>query len=328
MNAQVHRSGTLSRFIRPLLLVWLVIAGTTLIARAQSCTGAPPELTIDETFGRVGSPSSLSNRTRYQITTITCPLDGEYALADHVDGTCYNNLWHAVPQDHTPGDTRGLMMIVNGSQGAGEVYTQPATGLCGQTTYEFSLWGINLLRPGICTNPLLPNLTLRVEAADGTVLQSIDFGSIPQSSSPTWQRFSTLFTTPGSTQGVVIKLINNQGDDGCGNDMAIDDVQVRQCTSCPPSPVFIPDAFTPNSDGTNDVLRVFATNVASFTMTVFDRWGSPIFYTNTTDRFWDGLHSGQPCAPGSYSWLLTYQQVGADPSNAPIVQRGQVMLTR
>lgn len=331
MYIPLHRSSKLLRFtwLTLRLLGWVVLlntgSGTRL--RAQSCTGGPPELAVDESFGQLGSPASLSSRTRYQLTTITCPLDGQYSLADHVDGTCYNNLWHAVSQDHT-GDRGGLMMIVNGAPGAGDVYSQPATGLCGQTTYEFSLWGINLLRPGICTDPKLPNLTLRVEAADGTVLQSIDFGSIPLSTTPVWNRFSTLFTTPASTDGVVIKLINNQGDVGCGNDMAIDDVQVRQCTSCPALPVFVPDVFTPNGDGTNDVLRIFLDGTTSFTMTVYDRWGSPVFYSTLPEQFWDGTNKGQPCLPGMYTWSLRYRQAGADPNDKPIVQRGQVMLTR
>ncbi|WP_288424910.1 gliding motility-associated C-terminal domain-containing protein [uncultured Spirosoma sp.] len=332
MHIPTHRCSKLIRsaWFTLCLLGWAVVltiwSGAPL--RAQSCTGGPPELAVDESFGRLGSPASLSNRTRYQLTTVACPLDGQYSLTDHVDGSCYNTLWHTISQDHTPGETGGLMMVVNGAPGAGEVFSQPATGLCGQTTYEFSLWGINLLRPGICTDPILPNLTLRVEAADGTVLQNIDFGSIPLSATPVWNRFATLFTTPASTEGVIIKLINNQGDLGCGNDMAIDDVQVKQCTSCPAMPVFVPDVFTPNGDGTNDVLGVFLTGATAFTMTVYDRWGSPVFYSNSLDQRWDGTDKGTPCLAGTYTWLLTYRQTGADPNDKPIVHRGQVVLAR
>ena len=292
------------------------------------CPDATARTVLYESFGQRTAPSVLNDRTRYALVSATCPNDGQYALAPAIDGRCFDGLWHAIPDDHTPGDEGGLMMIANGSYGAGDVYVQPASGLCSQTTYELSVWCVNLLKPGYCTNPLLPNLTLRVEAADGTEIQTIDVGVIPLSSTPVWQRFSTVFTLPASIDGVVIKLINNQGSAGCGNDLALDDLQLRQCGACAPTPAGIPDAFSPNNDGVNDVFRLALPNAESGTLTIFDRWGAVLYRGDARHQAWDGTASGLPCAPGSYSWQLSYRLSGANPAEPARQHYGRVVLIR
>ncbi|NJC28246.1 choice-of-anchor L domain-containing protein [Neolewinella antarctica] len=86
-------------------------------------------------------------------------------------------------------------------------------------------------------------------------------------------------------------------------------------------PVYVPTAFSPNGDGTNDVLTVFANpaqirEVISFE--VYTRWGGLVWQDNNyapTDagRGWDGLVGGRPASKGTYVWvarvLLTSDEV-------------------
>lgn len=51
---------------------------------------------------------------------------------------------------------------------------------------------------------------------------------------------------------------------------------------------FIPNAFSPNEDGKNEVFTVKGEGVTEFSMMIFDRWGNFIFYSDDIDEGWDG----------------------------------------
>jgi gliding motility-associated-like protein len=52
--------------------------------------------------------------------------------------------------------------------------------------------------------------------------------------------------------------------------------------------VFVPNAFTPNQDGLNDDFRPITSNISSFQMSLFNRWGQLIFFTTDPNMGWDG----------------------------------------
>src|SRR5437016_1900588 len=55
-----------------------------------------------------------------------------------------------------------------------------------------------------------------------------------------------------------------------------------------PEAAFVPNAFTPNSDGINDTFRVKGENLQDFKMLVYDRWGEVIFESTNPNEGWDG----------------------------------------
>ncbi len=71
-------------------------------------------------------------------------------------------------------------------------------------------------------------------------------------------------------------------------------------------PVFVPDAFTPDGDGINDVWQPVwhANSDALIALTVFDRWGRVIFSTDSRYPSWDGRVNGTPAPADIYAWLL------------------------
>ncbi|MVM36997.1 T9SS type B sorting domain-containing protein [Spirosoma sp. HMF3257] len=297
---------------------------------AQVCANPSGEIVFNQTFGTVSNPVSLAGLTTYEYEPINCPGDGQYTLATTLDGNCFNATWYAVSTDHTSSDGQGNMLIVNGGSLAGTFYQQPVSGLCKGTSYEVSVWVLNLLKTGTCSNPLIPNLSIHIETKDGFLIQSTVIGLIQQADTPTWRRCSTVFTVPTTDGEVVIKLINNQGDLGCGNDMLIDDLQVKQCSECvgPPELVYVPDVFTPNNDGVNDNLAVFLSPSASssFALNIYNRWGSLIFTSTDPTYKWDGNYAGTACATGAYTWVIAYRS-----STLPrieTVKTGHVLLMR
>ncbi|CAN5298719.1 hypothetical protein BH09BAC5_BH09BAC5_00370 [soil metagenome] len=55
--------------------------------------------------------------------------------------------------------------------------------------------------------------------------------------------------------------------------------------------LYVPNAFTPNGDGKNDVFFAYGNEIKSFSMMVFDRWGNMIFRSESISNGWDGTAS-------------------------------------
>lgn len=74
---------------------------------------------------------------------------------------------------------------------------------------------------------------------------------------------------------------------------------------CDEPDIFVPNAFTPNNDGNNDVLSVRANNLTEVYFTVYDRWGEQVFETNDINLGWDGIFKGKMSDPDVYVYYLT-----------------------
>jgi gliding motility-associated-like protein len=88
--------------------------------------------------------------------------------------------------------------------------------------------------------------------------------------------------------------------------------------------VYLPDAFSPNDDGLNDVFVVQGDIPTDFTMTVFDKWGSTVFYATSSKTTWNGTLDGQLLPSGSY----LYQIKTKDKAGLVFEKRGAVLLLR
>ncbi|MES2628088.1 MAG: gliding motility-associated C-terminal domain-containing protein [Bacteroidota bacterium] len=69
---------------------------------------------------------------------------------------------------------------------------------------------------------------------------------------------------------------------------------------------YIPNSFTPNNDGVNDVFKVVLVGEAptSFDLSIINRWGEVIFHTTNPDEGWEGIYAGEPCKPDVYIYYL------------------------
>lgn len=74
--------------------------------------------------------------------------------------------------------------------------------------------------------------------------------------------------------------------------------------------VFVPNSFTPNEDGFNDVLKVYGNEVSeeNFRFAIMNRWGQEIWGTTNLNEGWNGAveGSGYYASPGSYGYFLRY----------------------
>ena len=69
--------------------------------------------------------------------------------------------------------------------------------------------------------------------------------------------------------------------------------------------IWIPNAFTPNSDGKNDIFEVYAYSPCDeLTFTVFNRWGQKIYEYTGSHIIWNGLYDGKRVEAGVYVYLI------------------------
>ena len=89
--------------------------------------------------------------------------------------------------------------------------------------------------------------------------------------------------------------------------------------------IFVPSAFTPNTDGKNDKFAPVCYSIARLNFfSVFNRWGELQFTTNTIGKGWDGTSKGAAADASTYVWML--EAVGMD--GQVFRQKGTVVLIR
>ena len=86
---------------------------------------------------------------------------------------------------------------------------------------------------------------------------------------------------------------------------------------------YLPNAFSPNGDGRNDIFRAVPAGLASTDyFRVYDRNGIMVFETNQWLKGWDGTYRGKPQPTGTYVWMVK----GRDRTGRVIEQKGTVIL--
>lgn len=82
-----------------------------------------------------------------------------------------------------------------------------------------------------------------------------------------------------------------------------DDFEIRpDCVS----KSFIPNAFTPNGDGLNDVFKPTLINFEQYSLQIYNRWGERIFESSDVNVGWDGTYKGVQVPNGMYTYLMRY----------------------
>ena len=88
--------------------------------------------------------------------------------------------------------------------------------------------------------------------------------------------------------------------EGCTNTDTINFIVVG-------SPVlFVPNAFSPNGDGINDILKIIQGGYGRLNyFRIFNRWGQQIFYSVNLNQMWDGTYLGKECSQDTYYWTAS-----------------------
>lgn len=71
--------------------------------------------------------------------------------------------------------------------------------------------------------------------------------------------------------------------------------------------VFIPGSFSPNGDGSNDMLFVYGAGIKVLDFQLFDRYGEKVFETHSVNDGWDGSFRGKAMNGGIFAWYCTVE---------------------
>lgn len=126
----------------------------------------------------------------------------------------------------------------------------------------------------------------------------------------------TINGLPGGTEvSLMVKAIDpNLCKDG------VSDVKTIHI---PHGDVFIPNAFTPNGDGLNDLFKAEG-YVRSVHLQVFNQWGEKVFESNEQTRGWDGNYKGTAQPSGVYIYVCAIQLDNGE----KIIRKGAIHLIR
>ncbi|MBX9449012.1 MAG: PKD domain-containing protein [Taibaiella sp.] len=67
----------------------------------------------------------------------------------------------------------------------------------------------------------------------------------------------------------------------------------------------LPTAFTPDGDGTNDILFPRGFSVKTMTLKIYNRWGELVFESSSMEKGWDGRYKGEEQPMDAYAFVLT-----------------------
>lgn len=89
--------------------------------------------------------------------------------------------------------------------------------------------------------------------------------------------------------------------------------------------LIMPNAFSPNHDGVNDVFRIkYPWFIKEFHMAIFNRWGEKVFESYDPYKGWDGKCKGIDQPAGGYVWVISLTDKDGQKDNG----RGSLILTR
>jgi len=84
-------------------------------------------------------------------------------------------------------------------------------------------------------------------------------------------------------------------------------------SACDSVYIYVPNAFTPNADGKNDLFTAKAVGIKTFEMWIFDRWGMQLYHCTDINKGWNGKVqnglSGKVCQEDTYVWLIEVEDI-------------------
>ncbi|MDD3875299.1 MAG: gliding motility-associated C-terminal domain-containing protein [Bacteroidales bacterium] len=92
--------------------------------------------------------------------------------------------------------------------------------------------------------------------------------------------------------------------------------------------VSLPNVFTPNGDGFNDVFVAEGNFLESFNLLIFNRWGTKVFESSEIEKGWDGMYQNTEVPDGTYFWIVVYTSNNYQIKNKAVEVKGWVQLIR
>jgi gliding motility-associated-like protein len=316
-TAQTSVFGTLTNLTTSVQTATYTVTPTS--GAAGACSG--PSFTVTVT---INPTPVISNYT----TTAACsgtafdvtPVDGIPAGTIVPPGTTYT--W---PR---PAITGGLTGAAAGTAQTSifGTLTNPTTSAQTATYTVTATSGAAGACPGPSTftvivtvpAPLVVNQThtdSHCGAPDGTITVSPSGGTSPYTVSGPFSG-----SAPGTFTGLLPGVYSYTTTDALGCNLPN---EVEILDACEPV-IFYPNVFTPG--GRDPYFQLFGNHIGAFNITIFNRWGEIIFYSDDFNRSWDGTYNGQVMEQGVYAYVVYYEGIGIFAK--PHKKQGSVLLLK
>ncbi|MCB0602127.1 MAG: gliding motility-associated C-terminal domain-containing protein [Saprospiraceae bacterium] len=139
---------------------------------------------------------------------------------------------------------------------------------------------------------------------------------------------SLVKTSSGTQPTINCSDVYGNGSNGQGgsNGQSNGNGQGVEETLCP---VFLPTAFSPDGDGSNDYFMVYPRcQITAFELAVMDRWGNMVFSSRNENDGWDGTFRGMESPPGVYSYRVILHFLDSNALDRKQVDHGTITLFR
>lgn len=131
----------------------------------------------------------------------------------------------------------------------------------------------------------------------------------PEISHINWKEYKFEFISTIDFESILFQTKSGDDDKVHSGNVLIDNSSLK----INPCDLAIPNAFTPDGDGINDVFKLMQLNcsaIREYSFSIFNRWGLKVFQTNNVDEGWNRLFKGEPAPTDTYTYSINLSDDG------------------
>lgn len=278
---------------------------------------------------------TVSNRCEVVTTSIVVlPPTAPLAPAAAGDTICVGDIAHLFVKNPNVAYTYNWYTTASGStiEATGISYNISPAGL--PTTYYVELQHGNcrsvrtpvvVMQPTPLTRPIVTAINISANAI------TFQWQPVPGANGYLVSVNGGVYITPTSgslgTTHIIGSLQSKEtltihvialGDIPCQNS------QGNATATTPADEIFIPNSFTPNGDGKNDLFKVYGNGLANMEMKIFNQWGELLYAGKDISTGWDGTHKGRRQPIGVYSYVIRLTLT----DKSEVIKKGSVNLLK
>jgi gliding motility-associated-like protein len=227
-----------------------------------------------------------------------------------------NYTWNFGTAAPASGSGAGPYQVVYNNGGNYTVTLTATTGACqSKATHNVTVYAL----PQVSISPVTGTL-----CAGSSVTLNATGASTYQWSPATGLSDAGISNPVAALKSDVLYTVTGTDDNGC---TATAEISLKPSVNCQVNNLgySIPDAFTPNGDGHNDLFRVVTGDTPqSFRMMIFNRWGQKVFESRDVKAGWDGYIGSSQAMTGAYVYSIAIKTS----AGTTIEKKGTLLLIR
>ncbi|PSL49523.1 gliding motility-associated-like protein [Chitinophaga niastensis] len=315
--------------------------GGTAVATGPSYT--TPAITANQMYYLEASNSNgCSSPTRTAVSVEATPSPAQPTVTGNEAGVCpgktatltaastsegVNFRWFSTATGGTPLFT-GAVFVTPALNESTNYYVEAfTTGGC--SSISRTLVAVSIAQP-LATpfvtvdNTTATTITFRWSPIPGALRYEVTLDNgvtfIPPSSGPNGTTHTVTGLQPNQSVTIQVKAI---GATDCQTS-ALSTAVIGKTTNPQGNNIYVPNLFSPNGDGVNDIEYVYSTAIAQLEFRIYNQWGQLVFTSKDQRQGWDGTMSGQKQPIGVYVYIVkaTMQD------GTVITKKGNVTLMR